>query len=157
LLAPFLSRLKIVEGEDVEPGKVVIRFAEVRGETSDDLVRAVAAGHEKAPQQGLLLLEEVRGLADAKAAGHAEQLLSGDSSGHPDIHRQVDAPPGKLPRPAGDDFRIEDDLSRDVRGQRRLLQKRREERLLGDRRMPLGMSADSDIGEAVIELMQGDE
>jgi hypothetical protein len=27
LLTPFLGRLKIVKGEDVEPGKVVIRFA----------------------------------------------------------------------------------------------------------------------------------
>jgi hypothetical protein len=54
-------------------------------------------------------------------------------------------------------FRIEDDLSGDVRGQRGLIQKCCEQSLLGDRRMPLGMSADSDIGEAVIELMQGDE
>jgi hypothetical protein len=129
----------------------------VRGETSDDLVRAVAAGHEKAPQQGLLFLEEVRRCADAKAAGHPQQLLPSDSPRHSDIHRQVDAPPGKLARPAGDDFRIEDDLSGDVRGQRGLIQKCCEQSLLGDRRMPLGMSADSDIGEAVIELMQGDE
>jgi hypothetical protein len=120
--APFLGWLKIVEGEDVEPGQVVIRLAEVRGETADDLVRAVAAGHEEAPQQGLLLLEELGRLADAEAAGHSQQLLPGDGPWHPDVHRQVDAPPGKLPRPANDDFRIEDDLSGDVRGQRRLLQ-----------------------------------
>ena len=49
-----------------KPVEGVVRLADVRRQPLDDLGRVVAAGHEEAPEQVLLLLEEACGRADAR-------------------------------------------------------------------------------------------
>src|SRR4051812_44840358 len=77
-LPPCLGGPEVVEREDVEALDVVVGLADVRCEPLDDLVRAVAARDEEAPQHALLLLEELRRLADAQPAGDAQELLPVD-------------------------------------------------------------------------------
>src|SRR3954451_21410508 len=129
LLPPRLGGPEVVEREHVEALETVVRLADVRGEPADDLVGAVAAGDEEAPEHALLLLEELRRLADAEPAGHADELLPVDRPRDADMHGQVDAALLQLPGPVEDHLGIEDDLGLDVRGEGALVLERLEQDL----------------------------
>src|SRR3954454_3052078 len=147
LLPPRLGRAEVVEREHVESLDLFVGLPDVGGEPLDDLVRAVAAGDEEAPEHALLLLQELGGLADAQTAGDAQELLPVDRSGDADVHGQVDAPLLQLAGPLEDDLGVEDDLGLDVRGQGALVLERLEQELGVDGRVALGVPTDPDVGE----------
>src|SRR4029453_16731260 len=114
LLPPRLGRSEVVEREDVEALDVVVRLSHLRRQPLDDLVRTVATRDEEPPEEVLLLLEELRRLADAEPAGDAHELLPVDRTGDAHVYRQVDAAVLQLPCPVQDDGGVEDDLGLDV-------------------------------------------
>src|SRR3954451_24450331 len=157
LRPPGLRRVKVVEREDVEAGEGVVRLADVRGQPLDDLGRVVAARQEEAPDEVLLLLQEAGGGADPQTAGDPEELLTMNRTGHADVDGQVDPAALELAGPVQDDRRVEDDLRLDVGRQVGLVLQRLEQHVLGHGRVPLGMAADADVGETVVELVQRDQ
>src|SRR5690606_27152581 len=107
---PLLGALDLVEREDVKPGDVLIALPQVRGEPAHDLVRAVAAGEEEAPEHALLLLEEPRRRPQADPRRDPHQLLPVDLTGHTDPDRLGDALALQAAGPIQDRARVEADL-----------------------------------------------
>src|SRR4051794_35897558 len=87
-LPPGLCVGKIVEGEDVEAGDLLVRACERGGEALDQLVRVEATGLDEPRDEVAVTAEKAERLADPDPRRHPEQLRPGNDAGDPDEDRQ---------------------------------------------------------------------
>ena len=145
---PALGRFDRIERVDVEPGDPRSLVRDQRGQALEQAIRPVEPARPDEPRhEPTVLRQESVGVGDADPGADREQSLRLGHAGQADVDGQPDPlrPPGG--QPGGDRRRVEAELGRHVRRERRLGMEGLEQRLIRDERMALRVAGDPDLVE----------